>query len=859
MSALCSGLRCRLIILVFLALLPALGLILYSGLEQRQGADREARENTLRLVRQAALHQEQMIQGASQLLLALAALPGIQQRHQATVSMFLASLLLQNPAYANIAIIGAQGNVLYSALPFDGAINIAHRPWFQQVLKTRNLVLGEYLIGRISGKASLPLAYPVFDQSGEIKVIVVLALDLNWLSNLSAQTQLPEGSTCAIIDRNGTILVRHPHPEHWVGKTIPDMPYVKQLLDQGEGTGEGTGEARGIDGTRRLYAFTPIRGASEGLFIRIGIPQHLIFAQANRILRHNLTALGIVTVIAGLSAWMFGSILIMRKVKVLISKIQQLAGGELGVRTGLGQGEGEIDQLARAFDQMAETMEHRQADRQRVGDELERMNRYLENIFDDSADSIGIVDGKGQFLKWNKAAKELYGYRLEELQGKSAFELYPDKNELDTMLQRLHQEGLVRNYEIKMRRRDGTIAPFALSIRLLRDSNNQSYGSVCVARDLSDYKRTMVELNAMNTQLQEEIRERGQVEQALHRAVQEVEQRNREITMLNDLNDVLQACQNNEEAYAGIVHFVPQLFPHLSGSLLILNPAKNFLESVVTWGACFSSETLFAPDKCWALRRGEVHLWQASLAGLPCQHMPETLSTDYMCIPMIAQGEILGLLVLQANFKQPEEEGTPTISEPEQRLALNVAKQIALSLANLNLRATLHSQAILDPLTGLFNRRYMEDNFIRELYRAQRKELLLGAILLDLDHFKRINDKFGHEAGDAVLATVARCLKNNTRREDIVCRYGGEEFLLVLPESSLETTLQRAEQLRELISTLEITHLGHPLGVITASFGVAGYPQHGKTREEIIRAADTSLYRAKQEGRNRVCVAGNST
>jgi diguanylate cyclase (GGDEF)-like protein len=376
----------------------------------------------------------------------------------------------------------------------------------------------------------------------------------------------------------------------------------------------------------------------------------------------------------------------------------------------------------------------------------------------------------------------------------------------------------------------------------------------------------MAEFKTINERLQGEISERKQVEGTLQETleklkgtVREVEQRNRHITLLNELTDLLQSCLTPKEAHDSIAHFIPQLFPCSSGTLFVLNPRRGLLlEAAAGWGEVQSDEQVFTADSCWALRRGGVHLVKRESSALICQHVPAPLSADYMCVPMVAQGEILGLLYLQAPSDQsqgPSEAAAVHLNETDQHLAITVAKQISLALANLSLRESLQIQAIVDPLTGLFNRRYMEETFERELHRAIRRKAPIGVIMVDLDHFKRINDNFGHDAGDLVLVTLAGLFKRSVRREDVPCRYGGEEFLLIMPEASLEIACGRAEKLREQIGQLEVKHLGLALGTITASFGVACYPDHGEQVEEIIRMADAALYSAKQEGRNRV-VAG---
>jgi diguanylate cyclase (GGDEF)-like protein len=167
----------------------------------------------------------------------------------------------------------------------------------------------------------------------------------------------------------------------------------------------------------------------------------------------------------------------------------------------------------------------------------------------------------------------------------------------------------------------------------------------------------------------------------------------------------------------------------------------------------------------------------------------------------------------------------------------------------------LRSQSIRDPLTGLFNRRYMEETLEREVRRAQRAGRPMAVLMMDLDHFKRVNDDFDHDAGDALLREIGAALLRNLRREDVACRFGGEEFVLVLPEASLPDAERRAEELRGEIKRLRVSDKGRLLGPVTISIGLAAYPEHGLAGDALLHAADSALYRAKREGRDRVVIA----
>ena len=220
----------------------------------------------------------------------------------------------------------------------------------------------------------------------------------------------------------------------------------------------------------------------------------------------------------------------------------------------------------------------------------------------------------------------------------------------------------------------------------------------------------------------------------------------------------------------------------------------------------------------------------------------------YACLPMMAQGEILGVLHLRTDLPGP-------LDASRRKLASALGEQVALSLANIRLKETLHRQAIHDPLTGLYNRRYLEDTLERELRRAVRKGSPVGILMLDLDHFKEYNDTHGHAAGDALLRAFGAHVLGNIRGEDFACRYGGEEFAIILPDVGLEKAVQRAEEIRQEARAIRVESGGLRLEAATVSIGVATLPTHGTTPEAVLRAADAALYVAKAEGRDRVKAA----
>ncbi|MBE0697760.1 MAG: diguanylate cyclase [Anaerolineaceae bacterium] len=350
----------------------------------------------------------------------------------------------------------------------------------------------------------------------------------------------------------------------------------------------------------------------------------------------------------------------------------------------------------------------------------------------------------------------------------------------------------------------------------------------------------------------DDITDRKMAEEQLQRAnekliiwVEELEIRNRVSNVLREMDDLLQVCNYSDEAYSVIQQFCPQLFPGTSGALFLMAQNHRSLEAAVEWGEALQSEHVFTPEDCWALRRMQIHTVNSPTGGLRCRHVPPEFAGNYIGFPMSAAGEMLGLLHI-------ETDPPANLGADSEDLIRTVGEHLSLSLSNLRLRETLRSQSVRDPLTLLFNRRYMEESLDREISRASRKNSSVGLIMLDIDHFKSYNDTHGHDAGDAVLRELGAFLKMHIRAEDIACRFGGEEFILIMPDAPLDITHQRAEQVREAVAGMTVVYQRKSLGAITISVGIAAFPQHGRSADDLLKSADIALYQAKHNGRNRV-------
>lgn len=328
-----------------------------------------------------------------------------------------------------------------------------------------------------------------------------------------------------------------------------------------------------------------------------------------------------------------------------------------------------------------------------------------------------------------------------------------------------------------------------------------------------------------------------------------------EIGLLHQFSGALQNCLALDEAYAVIASQAEQLLPEYAGAVYLTCESGDALKAEVVWGPLPTiNGDQFALGECLALRDGRTYAARKGDARAPCGHLNVQATSGYVCIPLVAHGDTLGILHLRRVHPGGDEEQLSSL-ETGHALAEAVADHIALTLGNLRLREALRNQSIRDPLTGLFNRRYLLESMDRELSRATRDQYPLALVVVDIDHFKRFNDTAGHDAGDAVLCALAETLQAGIRGGDIACRFGGEEFLAVLPGAALESACRRAEDLRERVQRLQVMYQGKPLDPVTISVGVAVFPEHGDTFEAIFRAADAALYEAKENGRNRVKLA----
>lgn len=381
------------------------------------------------------------------------------------------------------------------------------------------------------------------------------------------------------------------------------------------------------------------------------------------------------------------------------------------------------------------------------------------------------------------------------------------------------------------------------AVTALPVGDNSYYALICI-QDVTALTTSIQEFKSMRDRAVLEVEERKRTEAELQKKTKELEEKNRTLYQINRMTELLQSCHNVSEAYQIIATSIEEMFPQVSVGIYQIDQGLKLLELVTCWGDVLPSSKVLNLDDCWAMRRAKIH-FSTDKINLCCQKIfPH--SAESCCLPLVIQGEIFGLLFLWGDREH-------TLTKIDPILFSTLTEQLSIILANIKLRDTLQQQSIRDGLTGLFNRRYLDEVLPRHLRRCEYDGQELSLIMIDVDFFKHINDNFGHPVGDMVLQALAQFVVNSTRPTDICCRYGGEEIVILLPNTNLETATNLAERLRtgfsNLIKIQELT------GKQTISLGVATAPVHGNTGETLLKQVDSALYLAKRQGRNCIVVA----
>lgn len=456
---------------------------------------------------------------------------------------------------------------------------------------------------------------------------------------------------------------------------------------------------------------------------------------------------------------------------------------------------------------------------------------YNRSLIEACPDPLIAVDADGRITDANQAFLTVIGVPRLKLIGSAFAGCFTDPELAAAGCREALSRGLISGYLLAIRHASGQLIHLLCSAAAYRSRKNQTMGVVVIAHDVSQQKQREDELARLHADM------------ALH--AEELKQRESDIERINDLYEVLQACNSQQEAYPVIGSVAAQLFPKASGALAVSVSRAHQMETAVEWGAEARMTASFLLDDCWALRRGQMQEVIDPGAPQSCRHFLSAPPGPYICLPLPVRGDLLGLLNLRS---APGE----SLGPQQRQLLTTLGEVIKLSLSSLKLRDALRAQAIRDPLTGLFNRNYLDETLRRELSRSARHKTPLCVAMLDVDGFKAFNDIYSHHAGDVLLKTLAEFLVKKLRASDIVCRYGGDEFVLVLPDTDLQQVSARLNRIRAEVKNMQCEYEGRILPAASVSIGIAQWPDHGPTAGDLIQAADNALYSAKQSGRDQV-------
>ncbi len=454
-------------------------------------------------------------------------------------------------------------------------------------------------------------------------------------------------------------------------------------------------------------------------------------------------------------------------------------------------------------------------------------NRSLINACPNALIAVGV---DGRIMDANGACLSITGIACEKLIGSDFAGYFADPERARESLREAFSRGFVTGYPLAIRNASGKLIHLLCNAAPYRNRRDEVAGVLLIVHDVSQRKQREEELARVHAEM------------TVH--VEELRQRETEIKRINELYEILQTCNSEREAYPIIGSVAAHLFPNANGALAVSVSRIHHMETVAEWGAEPTMAASFLLDDCWALRRGQMQevAWPRTLQI--CRHFHSAPAGPYICLPLSVRGDLQGLLNLR---------GAPgeSFSAQSRQLLTTLGEVIKLSLSNLKLRGALRVQAIRDPLTGLFNRNYLDETLRRELSRSARSRAPLCVAMLDIDGFKGSTTLIS--AGDVGKALGAFFL-NKLRTSDVVCRYGGDEFILVLSDTTLLQVSERLDRMRSETKEIECMHEGRILPAASVSIGVAQWPDHGASPEDLVKAADSRCTRRHTPDVIQTCV-----
>jgi diguanylate cyclase (GGDEF)-like protein/PAS domain S-box-containing protein len=469
-------------------------------------------------------------------------------------------------------------------------------------------------------------------------------------------------------------------------------------------------------------------------------------------------------------------------------------------------------------------------ERKMAEDALRASEERFRALATNATDVVCLHNPEGIILYASPSSQKLLGYAPGELIGKDPLHfMHPDdaKSMQEDFYYRAFHGQPVSSVDIRLKNKNNVYIWFETNAQAVLDQDHKIIQFVTISRDVTARKMAEMELKETRANLQEKVKE--------------LQHRTTEINCLTDMVNMLQKCTQTSETYAVISQYARELFPTTSGLVMMLDELSEKYQVVMSWGDLVLPNSEFQKKDCWALRLNKLYSTSYEVKRPVCNHVGSSIPTSTICVPIEVEDKVIGILHLQTS------PGTFPLKEAEFQLAVATSEQINLAMTNIKLSESLREQAIRDPLTGLYNRYYMEESLERELKRSERSNKPVSVIMLDFDNFKELNTLYGHPNVDEMLREFGKLLRNSIRGGDIACRYGGDEFLVILPEASLKVTSQRAEELRQRVKNLVVHKEGLEPRIATISVGIASWPNHGESVPLLLRSVDAALLIAKEQ------------
>jgi diguanylate cyclase (GGDEF)-like protein len=464
--------------------------------------------------------------------------------------------------------------------------------------------------------------------------------------------------------------------------------------------------------------------------------------------------------------------------------------------------------------------------------ELQRSQQMQRLFLDQGPFAAYIKDEQSRMLYYNQEIQSRFSVDSQEWLGKAVSEFLADPEE---------GRQVMENDRVVLK----TLQPLKLIEEVKVLSNNQPCYWLSFKFPFSDGATGDRRIGGISIDITESIeaqRSLTDLNRQLEEKTLKLEAKKQELIYLSDMADMLYSCESKDEVYQAVALTCSKLFPNMSGCICIISNSKNYVEMNSIWGDERTSKEIFSQSECWALRRAKINLLSSGKSGLVCGHLIQPISGAHLCFPLFGQGEVIGILHMYA---------LEEISPEEQQTTEIIARILGFALNNLSIKQRLTHDNLRDGMTQLFNQSYMETIAEQRLAEAERLGQALSVVFLDIDNFKSYNSHYGHLTANIIIQGLAEMLLKSIRSFDIACRWGGEEFVIIMPNMTLENLRKRVEELRIDVERMQLKDGDQILQGITASFGIA-VSEPGITVKDFLNRANQAMFEAKRTGKNRV-------